>query len=104
FWLEQDITIYIAFADEYMKEKQEEWNDANLVLREQALEFSIFMVTAIFFTIYLIIVTGKKPNEEELQTTWVDRLYSEILLALFILPMIVTFIFVVENYYYYSHI
>ena len=104
FWLEQDITIYIAFADEYMKEKQEEWNDANLVLREQALEFSIFMVTAIFFTIYLIIVTGKKPNEEELQTTWVDRLYSEILLALFILPMIATFIFVVENYYYYSHI
>ena len=104
FWLEQDITIYIAFADEYMKEKQEEWNDANLVLREQALEFSIFMVTAIFLTIYLIIVTGKKPNEEELQTTWVDRLYSEILLALFILPMIATFIFVVENYYYYSHI
>ena len=100
----QDITIYIAFADGYMKEKQEDWNDANHILREQALEFSIYMVIAIILTIYLIIVTGKKPNKEELQTTWVDQLYSEILLALFILPIIAIFIYVVDNYYYNTHI
>lgn len=104
FWFGKDTTIYIAFKDGYMKEKQEDWNDANYILRDQAIEFSIYMVIAIILTIYLIIVTGKKPNKEELQTTWIDQLYSEILLALFILPIIAIFIYVVDNYYYYTHI
>ncbi len=104
FWFGEDITIYIAFTDEYMKEKQKDWNDANYTLRNQAMKFSIYMVITLIGVIYLIIVTGKKPNKEELQTTWVDQLYSEILLALFILPIIAIFIYVVENYYYYTHI
>lgn len=104
FWFSEDVNIYISFADDYMTNKQEEWNDASHILRNQAIEFSIYMIITIILTIYLIIVTGKKPNKEELQTNWVDQLYSEILLALFILPIIANFIYVVENYYYYTHI
>ncbi len=104
FWFGEDITIYIAFTDEYMKEKQEEWSNENHILHIRAIKFSTYMVIAIILSIYLIIVTGKKPNKEELQITWFDQLYSEILLALFILPIIAIFIYVVENYYYYNHI
>ncbi|MBS3678786.1 HAMP domain-containing histidine kinase [Ornithinibacillus massiliensis] len=103
-WFGQDTTMYIAFNDGYMKEKQEDWNDANHILRDQAIEFSIYMVIAIILIIFLINVTGKKPKKEELQTTWIDQLYSEILLALFILPIIAMFIYVLDNYYYYTHI
>lgn len=103
FWFEQDITIYIAFKDGYMKEKQADWNDASHVIREQAIEFSIYMVIAIILTIYLIIVTGKKPNKEELQTTWIDKLYSEILIALFIFPILSIFTYLVDDYFYYNH-
>lgn len=104
FWFEADISIYVSFANDYMKEKQQDWNEATHILRGQAIEFLLYVIVAIILVIYLIIVTGRKPNTEELQTTWIDRLYSEILFALMILPMFFTFIYIQENYYYYTDV
>lgn len=104
YWFSEDVTIYIAFADAYMNAKQEEWNDLHHTLDVQAKEFAIYIIIALVLIIYLIAVTGRKPNKEALQTNWLDHLYSEILLALFILPIIVSFIYVIENYYYYANV
>lgn len=100
----EDVTIYIGFPDEYMKEKQEEWNNANDILGVQVIDFAVYTIIALALIIYLIAVTGRKPNKETLQTNWLDLLYSEILLALVVLPIIACCIYLFDLHYYYNYV
>lgn len=100
----EDVTIYIGFPDEYMKEKQEEWNNANDILSTQVIYFAVYTIVALALIIYLITVTGRKPNKETLQTNWLDLLYSEILLALVVLPIIACCIYLFDLHYYYNYV
>lgn len=100
----EDVTIYIGFPDEYMKEKQEEWNNANEILSAQVIDFALYTIVALALIIYLITVTGRKPNKETLQTNWLDLLYSEILLALVVLPIIACCIYLFDLHYYYNYV
>lgn len=100
----EDVTIYIGFPDEYMKGKQEEWNNANEILSAQVIDFALYTIVALALIIYLITVTGRKPNKETLQTNWLDLLYSEILLALVVLPIIACCIYLFDLHYYYNYV
>ncbi|GGP08578.1 sensor histidine kinase [Oceanobacillus neutriphilus] len=100
----EGVTIYIGFPDEYMKDKQEEWNVAGDTLDIQVIEFAVYFIVALVLIVYLVTVTGRKPNKEALQINWLDALYSEILLALIVLPVIICCIYLTDLHYYYNYV
>src|SRR5699024_5014090 len=81
FTAEENMTIYIAFSDEYMEEQQVNWTSDREVLTSMTITFLICATGALALVIYLITVTGRKPNINELQRNWIDSIYTEILLV-----------------------
>ncbi|WFA09335.1 HAMP domain-containing sensor histidine kinase [Tissierella sp. Yu-01] len=101
---EEDVTIYVAFPDEYMEKQQETWVAERNILIPIAKVLVISIAVALISIIHLIIVTGRKPEDDELHTNWVDRIYTEILLIAYIPPgllWIITISWVIHysNYY-----
>lgn len=73
-----DLTVYIAFPDEYMEEQQILWEAGRAKLLPIAISIVASLVIALVLIIYLIIVTGRKPNDDVLHYSRIDNLYSEI--------------------------
>lgn len=76
---DENITVYIAFTKEYMEQQQLKWDSGRTKLMPIVATLIICILTSFILIIYLIIVTGRKPQDEELHLTSVDKIYSEIL-------------------------
>lgn len=98
---DENITVYIAFPDEYMQEQQSRWDAGRTIIIPIAVTFISSLVISLILIIYLIIVTGRKPQDDELHLNWVDRFYSEVLLLSFLPPIAIWFS-VIEDLPYYS--
>lgn len=76
----EDITMYVAFPDEYIKTQQDIWEMGRPIYKSTI----IYSAAALMLIVYLIFVTGRKPGDDELHSNWVDRIYTEILVLSFV--------------------
>ena len=81
---DENMTVYIAFPYEYIEEQQNIWEAGRAKLIPIAITSIASIVVALILIVYLIIVTGRKTQDDELHLSRVDRIYSEILIAGFI--------------------
>jgi signal transduction histidine kinase len=78
---DEGVTIYIAFSDEFMAEHQAIWETNRDYLMPYAISILICLLLSLFFLIWLICVTGRKPQDRQLHLSKLDSIYSDILLA-----------------------
>lgn len=72
-------TLYLAFPDEYIMQKQKEWNNARSGLIPIAVSFIQSIIAVIICIVYLIVVAGRKAEDDEVHLMpYVDRIYSDI--------------------------
>lgn len=100
--LENDYTVYVAFPDEFMEEKQLEWQTSGAALVPIAIGTIACLVLSLLLIIFLIVVTGKTPQDRELHLSKLDDIYSDILLAAFIALAIVWTIVITNPFYGYG--
>ncbi|MBC8587969.1 sensor histidine kinase [Paratissierella segnis] len=96
---ENDYTMYIAFPDTFMEEHQRLWNQARNISIPIILSVILCLVLSLLLLIYLGLVSGRKIGEAELYTSWMDNLYTEIILCGFI-PMIIWILTLSKVLYY----
>ncbi|TAH72819.1 MAG: HAMP domain-containing histidine kinase [Anaerolineaceae bacterium] len=81
-------TIYLVFTEEYMGEMQHQWESERARFLPMLLAIIIFSVLALVNIIYLIIVTGRRPEDDEVHLTpYMDRIYSDIQLVIMIFTL-----------------
>ncbi|TJX14603.1 HAMP domain-containing histidine kinase [Tissierella creatinini] len=85
---EDDVTLYLAFTDDFMNEQQKGWEAGRDVLVPMVKLFVAFIILAIILIIYLTIVTGRLPYDDELHFNWVDKIWTEFMVGAFILTII----------------
>ena len=81
---DENITMYIAFEDEYMQDRQESWDTQRDTLFPMVIFIISSIIVALGLIIYLMAVTGRKPISDRLHSNWIDRIYTDILLVSFI--------------------
>lgn len=68
---------YLAFPDEYIAQQQAQWenNHAHMM----TLLYQAIACAAVWFfcLVWLMIVTGKKKEDEEIHLCWLDKIYTE---------------------------
>jgi len=84
YYIDNKYTVYISYPNEFMKEKQQEWEASREILIPFAISILILVLLTILSIIFLICVTGRKPNDDNLYLTGIDKFYSDILFACFI--------------------
>lgn len=94
-------TVYIAFPDEFINEKQIQWQESRDKFMPVVINMASWVVLALLLIIYLICVTGRKPEDMELHLSKIDSVYSDILVAAFI-PIGVIWIVAVRNSPFYN--
>ena len=79
------LTAYFAFTNEFLSKKQLEWKGN----REKAAPIVINMISSavlvFLLMIFLICVAGRKPQDKKLYLSKLDKIYSDILFASFLL-------------------
>lgn len=75
---------YITFNDDFINKKQIAWEQGNIAMRPIIIGFACFALIGLGLLLYLISVTGRKPNSDEFHLNWVDRIYTDINVALFL--------------------
>lgn len=74
-----EYTLYLAFPDEYIRQKQVEWNSNRGRLIPIAVTFIQSVIAAIICVVYLMAVAGRKPEDNEVHlTAYSDRIFSDI--------------------------
>lgn len=76
----KDYTLYLAFPDRYMLEKQVEWDRGREGLIPLIYLMVVFFTGTIVLISYLILVTGRKVGKEDLYTRGIDKIYTEFLI------------------------
>lgn len=76
--IDENSIIYLAFPDEYIDAKQDNWENSRKSMMPFVAMISACFVLALALIIYLAIVTGRKPNDDRLHMWRIDRLYMEI--------------------------
>jgi signal transduction histidine kinase len=76
-------TVYIAFKDEFMNAKQQEWQQSRSKLVPVMISTVILIVLALILLIYLIGATGRRTADSEVHLSRIDYIYSDILLFSF---------------------
>ena len=97
---QEDITMYIAFTDEYLGSKQVNWETA----REKLIPIVITIIASIIISlaliVYLIAVTGRKHEDESVHYSWIDKIYTELLLLALFTTLSIWLASIVELSYY----
>lgn len=101
----ENTTVYIAFSDEFMTSQQAAWQADRDMLMPYAVSILVCLLFSLFFFIWLICVTGRKPTDKELHLLKLDRIYSDILLAAFAGLIFLSFaIAFTTNIHYYGYV
>jgi signal transduction histidine kinase len=81
--MSEEYTAYVAFTDDFLNEKQIQWQQSRDKLISVVINMGILIVLALILIIYLILVTGRKPEDKELHLCKLDSIYSDILIFSF---------------------
>jgi signal transduction histidine kinase len=76
-------TVYIAFKDEFMNAKQQEWQQSRSKLVPVMISTAILIVLALILLIYLIAAAGRRTTDSDVHLSRIDHIYSDILLFSF---------------------
>ena len=73
--------VIFTFSDKYLEAKQEQWDLGRDRMMPMAAIFFGSLAGVIFLVSYLILVTGKKVGDEQIYLAPVDKLFTEVILA-----------------------
>ncbi len=73
--------VIFTFSDKYLEAKQEQWDLGRDRMMPMATIFFGSLAGVIFLVSYLILVTGKKVGDEQIYLAPVDKLFTEVILA-----------------------
>ncbi|MDF2616499.1 MAG: hypothetical protein K0Q47_1154 [Sedimentibacter sp.] len=99
FYVSEGYTIYISYPDEFLNEKQQEWDESREILMPFSLRVGVLVTLIIMSIAFLMFQTGKNPLDDEIHLTKIDGIYSDILF-LFFIPLAVFWIIGISNLYY----
>lgn len=86
--------LYLAFPQDYIQQKQEMWDSIRTELVPIAVSFIISVIAAVIFFVYLIVVAGRKAEDDDVHLSpYSDRIYSDVLAGIIILTVYVWFFF-----------
>ena len=74
-------SFYLGFPESFLLEKQRNWEAARDFLIPITIGLGLALLSVLGLVIYLIVVTGKNPEDDEIHLNFVDRIYTEILLV-----------------------
>lgn len=74
-------SFYLGFPESFLLEKQRNWEAARDFLIPITIGLGLALLFVLGLVIYLIVVTGKNPEDDEIHLNFVDRIYTEILLV-----------------------
>ena len=106
-WIMEDIeslnpentVVYLAFTEEFLQPKLEEWERNSEFAVQNFLKLTIFVPGFIFSFIYLAFVTGRKSfKDPKVHFNAVDKLYNDINIGLCILTVLVNYCIVGSVY------
>ncbi|HHU72814.1 MAG TPA: HAMP domain-containing histidine kinase [Clostridiales bacterium] len=92
YYFDENLSLYLTFTEEYMEQKQQEWEDEKTQLLPIVISIFTSITVAILLIIYLILVTGRKPEDDEVHLTpYMDMMYSDIQLGIMIFPLMISY-------------
>ncbi|MGL5439699.1 MAG: sensor histidine kinase [Filifactoraceae bacterium] len=75
-----DALIYIAYNDEVIEASIAKFNEAKASFKKQLPNIGICIALSLLFIIYLSLVAGRNPEDNELHPWKVDRLFGEFII------------------------
>lgn len=99
FYVSDGYTIYISYPDEFINEKQQEWEESRNILVPFAVRVGFFAVLILTSIIFLMVQTGKNQLDDEIHLTKIDSIFSDVLFSFFI-PLAAFWIIGISNLYY----
>lgn len=85
-------TVYVSFADEYLKPRVEEWNAHKEFAKSQLYKLVVFLLVLLISFIYLVLVIGRKSFKNiGLHLNSIDRLYNDLNVSLCIGTIVLWF-------------
>ena len=89
-YVQDEYTLYLVFPEEYLGQMQKQWDLDRAWLVQFAISMIVSVFVALMCIIYLIVVTGRKPEDDEVHLTpYMDRAYTDIQLALILLTLFI---------------
>ncbi|MCL1976251.1 MAG: HAMP domain-containing histidine kinase [Firmicutes bacterium] len=82
-----DSIVYVIFTDDLIYERQKAWEDERAILLGSAERSLAVLFIIVPLLMYLALVTGRRPKDEELHSGSLDALYSEALFLLLFLTV-----------------
>jgi len=87
-YVDENHTLYLAFTDDYMEERQMEWEEDRAKLLPLVITIFTSILFAVLCIIYLIAVTGRKSEDDQVHLSpYMDRIYSDISLGIMMLTV-----------------
>ena len=83
-----DCRIYVRLQDDYVNKCKQEWIEAKEEFKNGMITISLFFAVGILFFIYLLFVSGKRADDEDIHFMAIDRLPTEINAAGLIVSLI----------------
>ncbi|MEA5096532.1 MAG: HAMP domain-containing sensor histidine kinase [Sedimentibacter saalensis] len=99
FYVSDGYTIYISYPDEFINEKQQEWEESRDILVPFAVRVGVLAVLILTSIIFLMVQTGKNQLDDEIHLTKIDSIFSDVLFSFFI-PLAAFWIIGISNLYY----
>lgn len=99
FYVSDGYTIYISYPDEFINEKQQEWEESRNILVPFAVRVGVLAVLILTSIIFLMVQTGKNQLDDEIHLTKIDSIFSDVLFSFFI-PLVAFWIIGISNLYY----
>lgn len=99
FYVSDGYTIYISYPDEFVNEKQQEWEESRNILVPFAVRVGVLAVLILTSIIFLMVQTGKNQLDDEIHLTKIDSIFSDVLFSFFI-PLAAFWIIGISNLYY----
>ena len=89
-YFQEEYTLYLVFTEDYLGQMQKQWDQDRVWLIPYAISIIVSAIVAFICIIYLIVVTGRKPEDDEVHLTpYIDRGYTDIQLALLLFTIFI---------------
>ena len=89
-YVQDEFTLYLVYTEEYLGQMQQQWEQERAWVLPIVVSILISVLFALICIIYLIAVTGRKPEDDEVHlTSYMDRIYSDIQLVIIFLTLFI---------------
>jgi signal transduction histidine kinase len=91
-----EYNIYLSFSEEFLGKQQSDWEAARNFLIPIVSGVGLALTAVLGLVMYLLVATGKKPEDEEIHLNFVDKIYTEIFIVGYISIMATLAVFFSE--------